>query len=70
VPDTDLWPVLEGRVGGALREQMVGFCAAVRAGAAVQNADADAAVEGLRIAEAILQACATRQPVVLDEAAA
>jgi hypothetical protein len=42
----------------------------VRAGAAAQNADADAAVEGLRIAEAILQACATRQPVELDAAAA
>jgi hypothetical protein len=70
VPDTDLWPVLEGRVGGALREQMVGFCAAVRAGAAPLSADADAAVEGLRIAEAILQACATRQPVELGDAAA
>jgi len=65
-PDTDLWPEVDGRVVGALREQMADFTRAVRSGEPSAIADPDAAVEGLRIAEAIIESAATGQPVCLD----
>jgi len=65
-PDTDLWPEVDGRVVGALAEQMADFARAVRTGMPSAIADFGAAVEGLRIAEAIIESAATGQPVCLD----
>ncbi|MEB3270996.1 MAG: Gfo/Idh/MocA family oxidoreductase [Synechococcus sp.] len=52
----ELWPLCDGRVGGALREQLADFCACVRNGQPSQVADLDTAVEALRIAEAVIEA--------------
>jgi len=64
-PDTCLWPVLDGQVAGALREQLADFSRSLRGGGPSAVADLDAAVEGLRIAEAIITSAASRQPVDL-----
>jgi predicted dehydrogenase len=55
-PDTSLWPQLDGRVHGALREELRDFVASVRSGKASTVASLPQAVEGLRIAEAIIEA--------------
>ena len=54
--DMALWPICEGRVGGALRDQLADFCACVRRGQPSQLADLDTAVEALRVAEAVIEA--------------
>jgi predicted dehydrogenase len=58
-PDITLWPELHGRVGGALREQMSAFINGVLAGQAPQGSNFNDALEGLRIAEAIIEAAAS-----------
>jgi len=55
-PDTSLWPQLDGRVHGALREELRDFVASARSGKASTIASLPQAVEGLRIAEAIIEA--------------
>ena len=65
-PDTDFWPEVDGRVVGALAEQMADFARAVRSGEPSAIADLGAAVEGLQIAEAIIASASTGQPVSLD----
>jgi len=55
-PDLALWPDCDGRVFGALHDQMTDFCACVRRGQASAVADLAAAVEALRVAEAIIEA--------------
>ncbi|MCP9774874.1 Gfo/Idh/MocA family oxidoreductase [Cyanobium sp. HWJ4-Hawea] len=60
-----LWPVIGGRVGGALRDQLADFCACVRNGRPSPVADLDTAVEALRIAEAVIEAGRSGGVVVL-----
>lgn len=55
-PDLALWPTCDGRVFGALRAQLADFCDCVRGGRPSQVADVSAAVEALRVAEAIVEA--------------
>ena len=55
-PDTVLWPELDGRVCGALRDQLADFTTSVRQGCPSAIADLSDAVEALRIAEAIIEA--------------
>jgi len=62
-PDLALWPHCNGRVFGALRDQLADFCACARSGQGSEVADLPAAVESLRVAEAIVEAC--RDPVVV-----
>ena len=64
-PDSCLWPVLDGQVAGALREELADFSQVLRSGMPSAVADLDAAVEGLRIAEAIITSAASRRPVLL-----
>ncbi|MFM9105266.1 MAG: Gfo/Idh/MocA family protein [Chloroflexota bacterium] len=65
-PETGLWPEIGGGIAGALREQDRHFIARVRERAGSAIASADDAVEGLRIAEAIVQSAAQSVPVSLD----
>jgi len=63
--DTGLWPLLHGSIRGALRDQLADFTACVREGHPSQVASLDDAVEGLRLAEAIMTAASSGQPVHL-----
>lgn len=65
-PDLALWPACDGRVFGALRDQLVDFCTCVRRGRASQVADLAAAVAALRVAEAIIEATRVGGVVLLD----
>lgn len=53
-PETGLWPDVSGAIGGALREQDRHFVERVRQGAASAIASVDDALEGIRIADAIV----------------
>jgi len=64
-PDTTLWPDIDGRVGGALRTQLEDFTTCVRLGTPSSIACLGSAVEGLRIAEAIIEAGERGQAVSL-----
>lgn len=55
-PDTALWPELDGRVFGALRDQLADFTTSVSKASPSAIADLNDAVEALRIAEAIIEA--------------
>jgi predicted dehydrogenase len=68
--ETGLWPLLHGTIRGALRDQLADFAACVREGRPSRIASLEDAVEGLRIAEAIVGSAATGQPVLLDPARA
>ncbi|MGI9254076.1 MAG: hypothetical protein ACR2J8_10035, partial [Thermomicrobiales bacterium] len=59
------WPEIGGSIAGALREQDRHFIARVRNRASSAIASADDAVEGLRIAEAIVRSAAQSVPVSL-----
>ncbi len=65
-PDLALWPTCDGRVFGALRDQLADFCACVRRGQPSAVADLAAAVEALRVAEAIIEATRVAGVVQLD----
>ena len=65
-PDLALWPQCDGRVFGALRDQLADFCASVRQRQHSEVADLAAAVEGLRIAESIIEASHLGSVVRLD----
>lgn len=56
--DVGLWPLLHGRIGGALRDELADFVGCVREQRTSAVANLDDAVEGLRIAEAIQSAAA------------
>jgi UDP-N-acetylglucosamine 3-dehydrogenase len=55
-PDMTLWPETNGRVFGALRDQLADFTTCLRRGERSTVADLNDAVEALRIAEAIITA--------------
>jgi len=55
-PDMTLWPETNGRVFGALRDQLADFTSCVRRGELSTVANLNDAVEALRIAEAIITA--------------
>lgn len=65
-PDMTLWPESDGRVFGALRDQLADFTACLRRGEASAVADLSSAVEALRIAEAIIAAGRHGDVVQLD----
>ena len=65
-PDTSLWPQLDGRVLGALKEELADFVASARLGHPSRIASLPQAVEGLRIAEAILHSCQHGVVVTLE----
>jgi predicted dehydrogenase len=66
-PDTSLWPQLDGRVHGALMEQLRDFAMAVRNGQPSTFASLEQAFEGLRIAEAIIEASRRGSVVRMDD---
>lgn len=53
-PDPGLWPEIHGQVAGALREEDAHFINCVRTGTPSTVASVEDALEGLRIAEAII----------------
>ena len=53
-PDLSLWPQLDGQVHGALQAQLQDFLACVRTGTPSAIASLSDAVEGLRVAEAVI----------------
>ena len=65
-PETGLWPEIGGAIAGALREEDRHFIERVRLRADSAIASADDAVQGLRIAEAIVRSAAQSVPVSLD----
>jgi predicted dehydrogenase len=64
-PDTALWTELDGRVFGALRDQLADFTTSVCKANPSPIANLNDAVEALRIAEAIIEASRLGSPVNL-----
>jgi len=64
-PDLSLWPQLQGEVQGALREQLQDFLASVRLGQPSRIASLADAVEGLRVAEALIESARLGKTVEL-----
>ena len=65
-PESGLWPDLHGQVAGALREEDAHFIDRVATGTPSPVASVDDAVEGLRIAEAIIRSAESGEPVSLN----
>jgi ABC-type transport system substrate-binding protein len=65
LPDAGLWPEVAGAIGGAIREEDRHFLDRVRTGAASPVASAADALEGLRVAEAIVRSAAEGREVRL-----
>ena len=68
-PDLTLWPEADGRVFGALRDQLADFTTGLRRGQSSAVADLNDAVEALRISEAILAAARHGEVVSLGSGA-
>jgi predicted dehydrogenase len=68
-PDLTLWPETNGRVFGALRDQLADFTRCLRRGELSTVADLNAAVEAMRIAEAIITAGRLGEVVRFDSEA-
>lgn len=64
-PDAALWPLHQGQVRGALQAELADFVASARSGRPSSTASLEQAIEGLRIAEAIVQSAASGEAVVL-----
>lgn len=64
-PESALWPEVYGQVAGALREEDAHFIDCVSSGRPSSVASVDDAVEGLRIAEAIIQSAESGREVTL-----
>lgn len=64
-PESGMWPELYGQVAGALREEDAHFIDRVMRGDASNVTSVDDAVEGLRIAEAIIESASTGREVSL-----
>jgi predicted dehydrogenase len=65
-PDVLLWPERQGRVLGALQAELADFVATARSGVPSATASLGQAIEGLRIAEAIVESSRTGQAVTLE----
>ena len=65
-PDTHLWPEQQGRVEGALRSELADFASCVRSGQASRVANLEQAVQGLQLAEAIVESAQLGRPVHLS----
>jgi predicted dehydrogenase len=64
-PETGLWPEVTGSIGGALRDEDAHFIDRVRRGTPETISSVADAVMGLRVAEAIVAAAASRTAVEL-----
>ena len=64
-PDAQLWPLHQGQVRGALERELSDFVAAARSGIPSSTACLRQAIEGLQLAEAIVEASRTGQAVSL-----
>jgi predicted dehydrogenase len=64
-PEAGLWPEVYGQVAGALREEDAHFIDCVSQGRPSAVTSVDDAVEGLRIAEAIMESASTGREVTL-----
>jgi predicted dehydrogenase len=64
-PDLSLWPAIDGRVTGALREQMADFLGCITNSRESDVADLNDAVEALRVGDAIIEASNTQATVKL-----
>jgi len=64
-PEPGLWPEVYGQIAGALREEDAHFIECVRSGNPSTVTSVDDAVEGLRIAEAIMESAATGREVII-----
>ena len=65
-PETGLWPEIGGAVGGALREEDMHFIDRVRRRSPESVSSVADAVEGLRVAEAIVASATSGMPVALE----
>jgi predicted dehydrogenase len=65
-PDTHLWPEQQSRVEGALRSELADFVSCVRRGQASRVANLEQAVQGLQLAEAIVESAQLGRPVHLS----
>jgi predicted dehydrogenase len=64
-PEPGLWPEVYGQIVGALREEDAHFVECVQSGRPSIVTSVDDAVEGLRIAEAIMESASTGREVVV-----
>jgi predicted dehydrogenase len=68
VPDSGMWPELNGQIAGALREEDLHFLQRVRTGQASAIASVEDALAGIRLAEAIVASAASGTEVDLPAA--
>ena len=61
-----LWPERQGRVLGALQAELADFVATARSGVPSATASLAQAIDGLRIAEAMVESSRTGQAVTLE----
>lgn len=66
VPDTSYSPVIDGEVGGAFREQMMAFIAAVRSGSSASCVPLDDVMHGLIVASALITASEEGKAVAIN----
>jgi predicted dehydrogenase len=64
-PDAQLWPLHQGHIHGALERELADFTNAARTGIPSRTASLDQAIEGLQLAEAIVEATRTGQAVAM-----
>jgi predicted dehydrogenase len=64
-PDAQLWPLHQGHIHGALERELADFANAARTGVPSRTASLDQAIEGLQLAEAIVEATRTGQAVAM-----
>ena len=68
-PDAQLWPLHQGHIRGALERELTDFTNAARTGIPSRVASLEQALEGLRLAEAIIEATRTGQAVAIPQMA-
>jgi predicted dehydrogenase len=66
VPDTAVAPQIHGRIGGSLAAELSYFLSCVISGQKPQVVTAEDALEGVRIAVALVDSANKEQDVILD----
>ncbi|NDD21443.1 MAG: gfo/Idh/MocA family oxidoreductase [Synechococcaceae bacterium WBA_3_309] len=66
-PDSALWPEYNGRIYGALREELDDFVKCASQGVESATANLEDAVNGLHLADAIIESARTGTPIIMNQ---
>lgn len=66
VPNSTLWPLVHGQIGGALRDEDMHFVDTIRSGSESQVASIDDAIHGLEILAAVIESAHNKAEVTLE----